>query len=155
MNFDLAFEKLIGHEGGYVNDPKDPGGETKFGISKRAYPKLDIKALTMTSAANIYLTDYWIPAGCELVPEAVRYDLFDAAVNSGIRQAIIWLQQAAGTSVDGSIGPKTKAAIGSADGAELHAKFNGYRLKFMTDLTTWDRFGKGWARRIAANLINV
>lgn len=154
MTFDEAFARVIGHEGGYVNDPRDPGGETKYGISKRAYPRLDIKALTVTTAKAIYLTDYWIPAGCDRAPVAVRYDLFDAAVNSGIQQAVKWLQRAAQVKDDGDFGPKTQAACIALPGDALRARFNGARLQFMTDLPTWDRFGRGWARRIASNLIS-
>lgn len=155
MNFDQAFEKLIGHEGGYVNNPNDPGGETKYGVSKRAYPNVDIKNLTLDQAKDIYRRDYWNPVNCDAMPDAVRFDLFDASVNSGNAQASKWLQQAAGVTADGKIGPRTLAAVNVTDGGVLHSKFNGYRLQFMTDLTTWSSFGKGWARRIASNLINI
>lgn len=154
MTFDEAFEIVIGHEGGYVNNSADPGGETKYGISKRAYPHLNIAALSLDQAKSIYLNDYWKPSGCESVPDAIRYDLFDAAVNSGNIQAVKWLQQACGAVVDGHIGPKTIAAANAANGEPMRRKFNGYRLQFMTELATWSSFGKGWARRIASNLIN-
>lgn len=152
MTFDQAFEAVIGHEGGYVNNPKDPGGETKYGISKRAYPTLNIAALTLEQAKAIYHRDYWQAVGCDDVPEAVRFDLFDAAVNSGVKQAVEWLQQACGAVADGSLGPKTKAAASAMNGYDLRARFTGHRLQFMTDLATWRTFGKGWARRLAANL---
>ncbi len=151
MTFDEAFDRLIGHEGGYTRGEGDPGGETNWGISKRAYPNVDIKRLTKDEAKAIYRRDYWTAAGCSMAPEAVRFDLFDAAVNSGIIQAVKWLQQAAGVTADGKLGPISWAAIEKA-GDALHARFNGHRLQFMTDLGTWDRFGKGWACRIAANL---
>ena len=153
MNFDDAFEALIGHEGGYVNDPRDPGGETKFGISKRTYKSVDIKNLTLDQAKAIYRRDYWAPAGCDNLPEAVRFDVFDAAVNSGLGQAIRFLQRAAGVADDGRLGPVSLAAIQAMDAGLFRARFNGTRLKFMTDQPTWDRFGKGWARRIAENLM--
>ena len=82
MNFDVAFEKLIGHEGGYVNDARDPGGETKYGISKRAYPDEDIAGLTLERAKQIYRRDYWDAVQAEYLPDAVRFDLFDAAAIS-------------------------------------------------------------------------
>lgn len=152
MNFDLAFEKLIGHEGGYVNDARDPGGETKFGISKRAYPGEDIQNLTLDRAKQLYRRDYWDAVQADNMPDAIRFDLFDAAVNSGVRQAVKWLQTAAKADPDGIIGPKTLLAVRMADPQLLAKRFNGLRLRFMTDLKTWPTFGRGWARRIADNL---
>ena len=79
-SFDNAFDRVIGHEGGYVNNSKDPGGETKYGISKRAYPTLDIKSLTLADAKAIYKRDYWDRAQCDALPPGVAFDVFDAAV---------------------------------------------------------------------------
>ena len=89
MNFDVAFEKLIGHEGGYVNDARDPGGETQYGISKRAYPDEDIAGLTLERAKQIYRRDYWDAVQAEYLPDAVRFDLFDAdgCVGGGIAES--------------------------------------------------------------------
>ena len=155
MNFDQAFDKLIGHEGGYVNDPRDPGGETKFGISKRAYPDLDIAGLTIDQAKAIYKRDYWDRAQCDRLPAVVAFQVFDTAVNSGIGQAIRFLQRAVGVADDGQVGPLTIKAIGMVEQEALVARFNGQRLDFMTRLSTWDVFGKGWARRVAKNLMEV
>jgi lysozyme family protein len=155
MTFDEAFEILIGHEGGYVNHPGDPGGETRFGISKRAYPALDIKALTLDHAKALYRRDYWIPAGCDRAPEPLRFDLLDMAVNSGVKAAIMTLQGALGVTRDGLIGPATLSALARHDPAAVQARFNGARLQMMTDLATWPTFGKGWAKRIAANLMRI
>ena len=155
MTFDEAFDVLIGHEGGYVNHPGDPGGETKFGISKRAYPALDIKALTLGQAKAIYRRDYWIPAGCDRAPEPLRFDLLDMAVNSGVKVAIRTLQRALGIGDDGLIGPTTLSALSQSDPTAVQVKFNGARLQMMTDLATWPTFGRGWAKRIAANLLRV
>ena len=155
MNFDKAFKLLIGHEGGYAHDPKDPGGETKFGISKRAYPEVDVANLTLNEAKEIYKIDYWDILLAEELPEEIRFSVFDAAVNSGNRQAIKWLQQAVGVIDDGIIGPKTLAAINEADPYKLVGVFSGIRLRFMVGLPTFDRFGKGWTRRVAENLINM
>jgi lysozyme family protein len=107
MTFDDAFEQLIGHEGGYVNHPADPGGETKYGITKRSYPGENIADMTLAWAKQIYLRDYWGPAGCDSVPAAIRYDLFDMAINSGVRAAVKCLQGAAGAEQDGILGPRT------------------------------------------------
>lgn len=150
--FDQCFEKLIGYEGGYTLDPKDPGGETSWGISKRAYPAVDIKNLTRDGAKDIYKRDYWGRAQCDKLPPTLAFLLFDAAVNSGIGQAIRFLQRAVGVADDGVLGALTLAAVQRLDTESLCARFLGQRLDFMTRLSTWDYFGKGWARRIADQL---
>lgn len=155
MNFDQAFERLIGHEGGYVNDPRDPGGETKFGISRRSYPGEVIRTMTLERAKAIYLRDFWGPAGCDTVPDAVRFDLFDMAVNSGVSQAVKTLQRAVGVDDDGKLGPITLQAVASMPGLRFVARFNGHRLQFLSTLATWPAFGRGWANRIAKNLIEA
>jgi len=155
MNFDKAFETLLGHEGRYVWDSRDPGGETNWGISKRSYPTLDIKALTQADAKSIYKRDYWDKGQCDRLAPGLAFDFFDAAVNSGIGQASRFLQRAAGVADDGHIGPVTMAAILRCEPEEIQARMNGHRLDFMTRLSTWDVFGKGWARRIASNLKQV
>lgn len=152
MNFDQAFERLIGHEGGYVNHPADPGGETKFGITKRSYPSEDIRNLTLDRAKAIYRRDYWGPAGCDVVPEMVRFDLFDMAVNAGVKRAVQTLQKAVAETEDGILGPRTLQAVQSMPAPRLVARFNGHRLEHMASLPTWPAFGRGWARRIASNL---
>lgn len=150
--FDSAFTALIGHEGGYVNDPRDPGGETKYGISKRSYPAVNIAALTLDQAKAIYRTDYWDRLRCEALPESLRFQVFDAAVNSGPGNAARWLQAALGVAQDGNIGPATLRALSLNSPQAVAVRFTGHRLHFMTTLTTWPTFGRGWARRIAANL---
>jgi lysozyme family protein len=156
MTFDQAFDQLISHEGGYVFDPRDPGGETRYGISKRSYPGLDIKNLTLADAKAIYRRDFWDRAQCDRLPPDLAFDVFDAAVNSGIGQAIRWLQRAVGVADDGVVGPLTMSHIQrEMDASAIQARFNGHRLEFMTKLSTWDVFGKGWARRIATNLKQV
>ena len=155
MTYDEAFEALIGHEGGYVNHPKDPGGETKYGIRKRAYPNEDIAGLTLDRAKLIYARDYWEPAGCNEWPEAIRFDVFDVAVNSGVGTAIKMIQRAAFAEVDGKLGPKTRLAVKAINPLVLHARINGARLAYMADLPTWPAFGRGWAKRIASNLTSA
>ena len=152
MNFDQAFEKLIGHEGGYSNNPADPGGETRYGISKRAYPLENIKGMTLERAKVLYLRDYWGPAGCDAVPDGVKFDLFDMAVNSGPVTAIKTLQRAVGATPDGLLGPLTLQAVNSMPAPRLVARLNGHRLDLMADLKSWPVFGRGWAKRVAANL---
>lgn len=151
MNFDQAFDLLIGNEGGYSNNSKDPGGETNWGISKRSYPDLDIANLTRDQAKAIYLRDFWVQSGAEQLP-AVGFDLFDMAVNSGAARAVRTLQDAVGTPMDGVLGPRTIAAASALDPTILRIRFNACRLIFMTHLPNWPDSGKGWARRIAADL---
>lgn len=154
MTFDDAFEKLIGYEGGYVNDPADPGGETRFGISRRSYPAEDIAGMTLERAKAIYLRDYWGPAGCDAVPDGARFDLFDTAVNSGTRTAVKLLQRAVGEVDDGMLGPRTLAAVSSMPAPRLVARFNAQRIRFITSQPDawWQRFGRGLMNRIASNL---
>ena len=155
MTFDECFEKLIGHEGCYSNNPKDHGGETKWGVSKRAYPALDIADLTIDDAKQIYKRDYWDRAQCDRLHPDLAFQVFDGAVNSGIGNSIRWLQEASGVAVDGVVGPLTLRKVGDMEPSIIIARYNGVRLKFMASLSTWDVFGRGWARRIAANLMEA
>lgn len=158
MTFDEAFDRLIGHEGGYSNHPSDPGAETMWGVTARVARANgyngDMRALPREKAKQIYLAKYWEPVRGYELPESLRFDVFDAAVNSGVGQAIEWLQEAVGAKVDGAIGPVTLAAARNAD-PMAPARFNGLRLQFMTDLPTWAHFGRGWARRVASNLSSL
>lgn len=161
MNFDQAFHTLLGHEGGFTEDPRDPGnwtggrvgaGElrgTKFGIAANTYPNEDIRNLTVDRAKEIYRRDFWNPVRADELPAEVRYAVFDAAVNSGVRQAARWLQRAVGVRDDGVIGPITLGAVRATDPQVLLRRMLSARLRFMTDLPTWPTFGRGWARRIA------
>ena len=165
MNFDQAFEALIDHEKGFTDNPKDPGNwtggkvgvgqlkGTKYGVSAAAYPGEDIRNLTLTRAKDIYQRDYWWKAGCDLVPDCVKFDLYDTAVNAGPGTAIRMLQRAVGVVDDGVIGPKTMQALGNVDPERLDKRFNGHRLDHLNNLDTWPDFGRGWAQRIAENLM--
>lgn len=155
MNFDAAFDIVLRHEGGYVWNEADPGGETKYGISKRAYPAEDIAGLTIARAREIYRLDYWDKIQGDQLPGAVAVHVFDAAVNSGVRQATKWLQYAVGTTADGIIGAKTIAATRSIDPNIVVLKFVAQRLRFLTALPTWPQFGRGWARRVASNILEI
>jgi lysozyme family protein len=152
MSFDSLIDRVLSHEGGYVNDPRDPGGETKFGIAKRSYPLLDIKNLTRSQAVEIYRRDFWQRVNGDSLPPFVAFQVLDAAVNHGIGNAVRWLQRAVGVADDGVIGPITMAAVKRMDAADLVLQFNAERLEFYTKLSTWDAFGRGWARRLAGNL---
>lgn len=150
MSFDPAFDRLVGHEGGYTPGVGDPGGETNFGISKRSYPHVDIKNLTVEGAKEIYRRDFWDVLG-DAHP-AVKFQVFDFAVNSGIQTAIRKLQAAVGVADDGHWGPRSAAALKAMDLNDVLMRFAAQRLFFMTALSTWSDFGRGWARRVAADL---
>jgi lysozyme family protein len=149
-HFDTAFDRLLGHEGGYSNDPRDPGGETNWGISKRSYPHVDIKALTRDQAKAIYLRDFWEPLG-DAHP-AIKFQVFDFAVNGGLSVAIRKLQSAVGVADDGHWGPISAAALASMDPNDVLLRFNAKRLRFYTSLRLWPTYGKGWTNRVAGNL---
>lgn len=152
VKFLTAINRVLSHEGGYVNNPKDPGGETQWGISKRSYPNVSIKELTRNQAIAIYYRDFWIKAHCEELSDGAGYQLMDSAVNSGIAQSIRFMQRAAGVADDGVYGPITLGAIRKMTETDFIMLFLAERLEFMTKLSTWSTFGRGWARRIAQNL---
>lgn len=151
--FDTAFDRLIGNEGGYVNNPHDPGGETQWGISKASYPSVNIRALTRDDAKLIYLRDFWTRIHADTMHPAVAFQAFDFAVNSGIETAVRYLQKALRVADDGHWGPITQKAVASTDLDDTLMRFNAYRLMYMTRLSGWPNFGRGWARRIAQNLL--
>ena len=150
LTFDQVFDRLISHEGGYVRNSADPGGETKFGISKRSYPNLDIAKLDIGTAKAIYLKDFWQPLG-DAHP-AIKFQAFDFAVNSGIQTAHRHLQRVLGVADDGHFGPVSRAALAAAQVNDVLFLYIAARLDFMTRLSIWPNFGKGWSRRIATNL---
>ena len=162
--FDLAFERVIGHEGGFSADPKDRGNwtsgiigqgqlkGTKFGISAMSYPDLDIKNLTLDQAKAIYKRDFWDRAKGDQYDTAIAYQLFDIAVNNGNGNAVRMLQRAAGVVDDGQVGSLTIAAVKSLTVTDVIMRLNAERLLFITKLSTWATYGKGWTNRVAGNL---
>lgn len=149
--FDTAMVRLFAHEGGYVNDPKDPGGETKYGISKRAFPNEDIKRLTKDRAKALYRANYWDEIRGDDLPPAVAFQVFDAAVNHGVSWASRTLQRAVRVPVDGIIGPQTLAAVENVGPCATIDTFNDYRERYYRKLPTFGRFGDGWLARLDAN----
>ena len=150
--FDDIIEVVLHHEGGYVNDPKDPGGETNFGIAKRSHPDVDIKNLTKDEAKDIYYEDYWCANKVPHMPDDLKHIYFDMCVNQGKGRAVKILQRAAnakgaGLKVDGGMGPKTLAAM---KGEEIQ-RVRAYRVKYYADLVTrkpdLEKFYFGWFRR--------
>jgi len=154
-SFDDAFAALIGNEGGYVNNPADPGGETMYGVTARVarvngYTGA-MKALPLDTAKQIAKKVYWDPLHLDEFDPRIGFQLLDTNYNGGY--TVKWAQAAAGTTVDGSMGPMTIAAIKAADPEAFILRFLAYRLKYLTGLKTWPTFGRGWANRIAANML--
>jgi lysozyme family protein len=132
-------------EGGYVNDPQDPGGETKYGISKASYPNLDIAGLTFDQAAAIYYSDYWAPSGASALAGQLDLWLLDGAINHGVDEAVKLLQRVCGVAEDGALGPETaNAAIALAEPeVYLVARANHYM-----GLPGWPHDKNGWMKRL-------
>ena len=155
-DFDKAFELLIGNEGGYVNNQKDPGGETNWGITKtvavaNGYAG-DMRTMPKETAKGIYKKMYWDRLQCDQLPFVVAFQLFDAGVNHGNSQAVKFLQRALSVADDGVIGAKTIAAARKLEDLQIVILFNAERIEFYTALKTFSTFGKGWVRRVASNL---
>ena len=159
MSFDAAFTRLLVREGRYSNHPSDTGGATMWGVTEataRAHGYVGaMQDLTQWQAGAIYRSSYWTPLKADQLPAEVRFDVFDAAVHSGVPQAAKWLQRALGVKDDGIVGPQTLAAAQAVPGGILKAQFNGARLHFLTTLPSWPIFGKGWAARVAKNLMEA
>ena len=150
--FDEIIEHVLKHEGGYVNDPTDLGGETNYGITKRFYPDVDIKNLTKEQAKKIYKRDYWDKNRVDELPEQLRYIFFDMCVNQGRGTAVKVLQRAANgkgakLKVDGGMGPATLKAIQNIELERVRA----YRVLRFANLVIkkpeQERFWFGWYRR--------
>ncbi len=152
VDFTIAFDRLIRSEGGYVDHPDDPGGETQWGISKRSYPHLNIRTLTREDAKVIYYRDFWLAGQMDKFGPGLAFQAFDAAVNHGIGNAIRMVQKAARVADDGHIGPITVAAVLKISSTDMVFRFIAARIRFWTRLSTWDKFGKGWANRAADDL---
>lgn len=164
MNFEKAFDRLIGHEGGFSTDRNDPGNwtggkvgkgifkGTKYGIAANTYPNIDIINLTIEQAKAIYKKDWWDKLGADQLHPAIVFQLWDFAVNAGKSRAIKELQQAVGVSDDGIIGPKTIVAVKAMSVNDVLILLVSERLRFYTSLPKWSKFGKGWTNRVAENL---
>tara|TARA_Y100000114_G_scaffold132997_1_gene132091 strand:+ start:128 stop:637 length:510 start_codon:yes stop_codon:yes gene_type:complete len=150
-NFDECLKMLLHHEGGYVNHPKDPGGETNLGVTKRVYEKWggtkDMKDLTVEDVAPIYKKNYWDKCKCNDLDSGLDWAVFDWAVNSGTGRAAKAVQKICGAAQDGAIGPKTLALVNGQDTQYMIEEFGKIRQEFYESLSTFDTFGKGWTRR--------
>jgi len=152
VNFDIALDRLMDHEGGYVNDPNDPGGETKWGVSKRSYPDLDIKNLSKEDAKVIFRRDFWDRINGDKVHDGVAWQLADFAYHSGPETAVRYYQRALGVADDGRWGPVSMKAAETMSESDQIQLIVAERLDFMTRLRNWPNHGRGWARRMAQNL---
>ena len=153
-NYDKCLETILHHEGGYVNHPKDPGGETNFGIAKRSHPDVDIKNLTKDGAKEIYKRDYWDKNKVDDLPDDLKHIFFDMCVNQGRGTAVKVLQRAINgkggdLKVDGGFGPGTKGALDKYKPSLERVRC--YRLKHYYDLVNrkpeQERFLFGWFKR--------
>ena len=155
-NYAESLQAVLVHEGGYVFNPKDPGGETNLGCTKTVWEEYcghpvdtkAMKALTPADVAPLYKRKYWDNVCGDDLPAGVDYVVFDAAINSGAGRAAKWLQACVGVEPDGGIGPKTLAAVQAKDPKQLINDFCAYRLAYLKMLQTWNTFGKGWERRV-------
>jgi lysozyme family protein len=164
-DFDWIFDFVVSSEGGFTDNPADPGNwtggkvgaglcrGTKFGISAAAHSDLNIKSLTLDEAKALYQREYWDRVDGDRLPDSIALLVFDAAINNGIGRSVRWLQQAVLVAQDGVIGPRTLQAIDHVvarpgGSMELGAELLAQRLTFMTALATWKSFGLGWARRL-------
>ena len=156
-NFDKCFALIIGNEGGFVDNPKDPGGMTNLGVTRRNWEiylnrdvtETEMRGLTPEIVKPFYKSLYWDKIKGDQLPAGVDYAAFDLAVNSGVGRAARYLQQIAGTLSDGVIGPKSIEAIKSCDPKQAIEAICDMRLDFLKRLPTFVTFGKGWNRRVA------
>ena len=156
-NWQKCLETILHHEGGYVNHPKDPGGETNLGVTKRVYEEWggtkDMKDLTVEDVAPIYEQNYWGKTKCDDIPSGLDLCIFDFAVNAGPGRAAKFIQKIIGTTVDGGIGPNTLRALGNyveeVGGVdEVIKEYQKARQEYYESLSTFSTFGRGWTRRV-------
>lgn len=155
-NFGKCIALVLQHEGGFVNNPKDPGGATNLGVTKKVWEEWvgkpvsidDMKALTVDDVKPLYKAQYWDRIRGDGLPAGVDYAVFDVAVNSGVVRAAKFLQACLGLPTDGIIGPATLAAVEDKNPRQLVTEICDKRLAFMQGLPIWSTFGKGWERRV-------
>lgn len=155
-NFDNVLQIVLKDEGGFVNNPADPGGMTNLGVTKRVWEgfvghavnEADMRALTPADVAPLYRQNYWNGVRGDDLPAGVDYAVMDFAVNSGVNRAAKFLQQACNVNPDGNIGPNTLSAVNNADPTTLIDTVCDQRLAFLQSLPTFATFGKGWTSRV-------
>jgi len=159
VSFERAIAKVLEHEGGYIHDPDDPGGETHWGITKRSYPDLDIKRLSREDAVTIYWRDWWEKYGYGTLPESIGEKLLDLSVNVGASRAHKLLQQALRAcewpvDVDGKLGPVTRRAVATVPTfallAALRSEAAGYYRELIARQPARAKWERGWISRAYA-----
>lgn len=156
-NWPEAFALTLSHEGGFVNHPRDPGGMTNLGVTKRAWEayvghpvsESDMRALTPERVQLFYKKMYWDKIRGDDLPDGVDYAAYDFAVNSGVNRSAKTMQEIAGVVADGIIGPASLRAIRAVPANEMIDALCMDRLEFLKRLPTWQTFGKGWSIRVA------
>lgn len=162
-NFDASLAAVLVHEGGFVNDPRDPGGATMKGVTQRTYdlwrvdhqlPRRSVKHLTPAEICAIYKSRFWDRVCGDQLPGGLDYCVFDFAVNSGVDRASRYLQETVGAEVDGKIGPATMLIINELDADSIAGPTDAIdhicdmRQHFLEGLRTFGRFGRGWTARV-------
>jgi lysozyme family protein len=153
-NFKECLELVLKSEGGWVNNPKDPGGETNLGVTKVVWeewvghPVESLKKLTKDDVAPLYEQRFWRPCYGEVLPRGLDFIVFSMGVNAGPGRSIKLLQSSIGCVPDGVIGPTTRGLISSSNIATLIAKFSETRREYYRTLKTFPIFGKGWLNRV-------
>lgn len=157
-NFAPSLARVLQHEGGYVDDPQDPGGATNHGVTQAAYDawrqshglaRSPVRGISAAEVAAIYRQNYWNAIWGDELPAGVDYAVFDFAVNSGVKRASRYLQRIVGVPDDGQVGPVTIAAVNAKPACATIAALSAARLDFLGQLPTFPRFGKGWTTRVA------
>jgi lysozyme family protein len=156
-NWQKSFELMLKSEGGYVNNPADPGGMTNLGVTKatwenwvgRESDEAEMRGLTPEKVEPLYKKKYWDAVRADELPVGLDYLMFDFGVNAGPGRAIKVMQSAVGVTPDGGFGPMTLAAVQAIDPVELIEKFSQAKEDFYRSLGTFATFGKGWLNRVA------
>tara|TARA_R110000823_G_scaffold205983_2_gene336770 strand:- start:1282 stop:1791 length:510 start_codon:yes stop_codon:yes gene_type:complete len=154
-NFEKCLLLLLSHEGGFVNHPKDPGGMTNLGVTKKVYDKWlghestekEMRSLTPADVSIIYKNNYWDKVRGDDLPSGLDWCAFDWAVNSGSGRPAKAIQKAVGATADGAIGPMTLQAVADKDPKNIIESVYHTRQKFYEGLKTFETFGRGWTRR--------
>lgn len=154
-NFEECLNIILKHEGGFVNHPKDPGGATNLGITKRTLEKFlgkevsidDVKNLNKETAGQIYKEKYWNALKGDKLPSGIDLSLFDWGINSGPARSAKCLQTILSVEADGIIGNQTLTVLDGWDTQHMLEEIHSSRKKFYESLKTFETFGKGWLRR--------
>ena len=162
-NFDHSLDLVLKSEGGFVNNPKDPGGMTNLGVTASTWANFkgrntnekEMRSLTRDDVAPLYEKKYWDACKCDDLPSCVDYLVFDFAVNSGPGRSVKTLQRALGLPEDGAVGPVTIQTIDVMDKTELIARFSDAKKQFYESLPTFATFGNGWLKRVDEARVNA